>query len=457
VPDTGAAPPRVAPGPQGLPVLGSINELRQKGVLDFYWDIWQEYGDVARVQMGPITIHQFIRPEHVQHVLIKNKDNYIKGLSHDKLRVPLGQGILTAEGELWRRQRRLMSPRYTPKGVDQFADIMIDATHQMLERWQALPEGQVLPINVEMMRLTMSVISRSMFTIDIGEDFAEAGQALAFILEFAAKRTMTLIDPPLWLPTPMNRKLKKALETLDGFLYGIIGQRRQQPPGDDLLSILMHVRDEETGEVMSDEQLRDEVLITFFAGHETTAQLLTWTWYLLAEHPDVDKRYYDELAEVLGGRTSTPEKVPALTYTRMIIDETLRLYSPVAMMARDAVQADEIDGYSIPAGSMVTLTPYITHRHPEFWDRPQAFYPEHFAPERVDARPRHAYFPFGAGPRICLGKHFALLEAALVLGEVGQRYRPRLVPGQEIGPRWSGTLRPDRDVLMTLEPIEKVS
>ena len=454
MPDGGAAPPKVAPGPQGLPVVGSINELRRKGILDFYLDVWQAYGDVAQVQMGPMTIHQFIRPEHVQHILVRNRDNYIKGLSHDRLRVPLGQGILTAEGELWRRQRRLMSPTYTPRSVDQFAEIMIDATRQMLVRWQALPVGRVVPINLEMMRLTMSVISRSMFTIDIGEEFAEAGQAIAFILEFAAKRTVTLIDPPLWLPTPMNRKLKKALETLDGFLYGIITQRRQQPPGDDLLSILMHARDEETGEAMSDKQLRDEVLITFFAGHETTAQLLTWTWYLLAEHPDVDKRYQDELAKVLGGRSPALEKVPALTYTRMIIDETLRLYSPVAMMARDAVEADEIDGYLIPAGSMVTLTPYITHRHPEFWDRPQAFYPEHFAPERVDARPRYAYFPFGAGPRICLGKHFALLEAALVLGEVGQRYRPRLVPGQEIGLRWSGTLRPDRDVLMTLEPIE---
>ena len=208
---------------------------------------------------------------------------------------------------------------------------------------------------------------------------------------------------------------------------------------------------EETGESMSEKQLRDEVLITFFAGHETTAQLLTWAWYLFSEHPAVEERFHAELEEKLGGRSPRVDDVEGLGYLRMVMDETLRLYSPVAIMARDALEDDEVGGYQVPAGTIVTLSPYMTHRHPEFWERPLEFYPDHFAPEQVETRPRYAYYPFGAGQRTCLGKHFALLEGALVLAEVGQRYRLRSVPGQEIKPHWSGTLRPDRAVMMVLE------
>jgi cytochrome P450 len=442
------------PGPQGLPVVGSLFEFRRQGILDFWTNVWREHGDVAQVQMGPMTLIQFVRPEHIQEILVSKADRFVKGFSHDTLRVPLGSGILTAEGSLWRRQRRLMASTYTPKAVGRYTNIMLDATDKMLARWRAVPQGTALRINVEMMRLAMSVISRSVFTVDIGQDIAEAGEALATILDFANLRTISLVNPPLWVPTPLNRRLKWALDTIDAFLYDIIAERRSQPPGDDLLWSLMEARDEETAEGMSEKQLRDEVLITFFAGHETTAQLLTWAWYLLARHPNVEEQFHAELDRALGGRSPGTDDIEALAYTRMIMDETLRLYSPVASLARDAIDDDEVDGYPVQAGSILTLTPYITHRHPEFWARPHDFYPEHFAPEAVKARPRYAYYPFGAGPRVCLGKHFALLEATLVLAEVGQRYRLRLASDQVVGVRWSGTLRPDRDVLMTLETRE---
>ena len=440
-----------APGPKGLPLVGSLGAFRAQGPLDFWFRLWQDYGDVARAQIGPQTLLQFVRPEHIHHILVKNKDNYIKGLSHDALRVPLGNGILTAEGELWRRQRRLMSPTYTPRAVVRFAGIMLDATSRMLARWREIPAGTPIAINLEMMRLAMSVISRSIFTVDIGEDFTEAGQALTQILDFASQRSVSLLTLPLSVPTPGNQRLNRALTTIDQFLYGIIADRRQQAPGDDLLSLLLEMRDEETGEGMSEKQLRDEVLITFFAGHETTAQLLTWAWYLFSQYPEVEERFHAELEEKLGGRAPGADDLEELTYTRMIVDEILRLYSPVALMARDALEGDEVGGYQVPAGSIVTLSPYVTHRHPDFWERPLDFNPDHFAPEQVETRPRYAYYPFGAGPRICLGKHFALLEGMLVLAEVGQRYRPTLVPGQEIKPRWSGTLRPESDVMMVLE------
>jgi cytochrome P450 len=328
---------------------------------------------------------------------------------------------------------------------------MLDATAKMLARWREIPAGSPVAINLEMMRLAMSVISRSIFSVDIGEDFAEAGKALTQILDFASERTLSPLALPLSVPTPGNRRLNKALATIDDFLYGIIAARRQQPLADDLLSQLMAMCDDESGEVMTEEQLRDEVLITFFAGHETTAQLLTWAWFLFSQHPDAEERFHAELDEKLGGRSPRPEDVDGLVYTRMVMDETLRLYSPVAMLARDAVKNDEVGGYAVPGGTIVALTPFITHRHPEFWARPLEFYPDHFLKEQAEARPRYAYYPFGAGSRTCLGKHFALLEAAMVLAEVGQRFNLRLVPGQDIKPHWSGTLRPSAAVMMVLE------
>jgi cytochrome P450 len=445
-----AAAPKTVPGPRGLPLLGSFADLRRKGVLWFYVDGWRQYGDVFRFRVGPLTLYQFVRPEHIREVLVEKPEIYIKGLSHDKLRIPLGLGVFTSEGELWRRQRRLMAPTYTPRAVERFAGIMLGETQRMLARWEARPAGQPLALNQEMIRLTMSVISRSMFTLDLEEEYAEVGQALAFILEFANKRSVTLIDPPLFVPTPLNQGLKRALKTLDRFLYGLIAERRALPPGDDLLSTLLQARDEETGQAMSDRQVRDEVLITFFAGHETTAQLLTWIWVLLAQHPEVEARLQAEVDGLLGGRGPGVDDVADLVYTRMVIDEALRLYSPVSMAVRDAARDDEVDGYPVPAGSMVTVTPYITHRHPDFWERPLAFDPEHFAPERVEARPRYAYYPFGAGPRICLGKHFALLEAAIAVAEVARRTTLRLVPGQEVKEAWAATLRPKGDVMVVL-------
>ena len=222
------------------------------------------------------------------------------------------------------------------------------------------------------------------------------------------------------------------------------------PPAEDLLSLLISAKDED-GQSMDRKQLRDEVLITFFAGHETTANLLTWTWVMLSKNPLVREKLHAELERVLNGRTPTLEDVPNLTYTRMVLDEALRLYSPVAIMARDPLADDEIGGFHIPAGSLVTITPYITHRHPEFWHNPEAFDPERFTPAEVAKRPRYAYYPFGAGPRICLGQHFALLEAVLALATVAHRFELQLVPGLGIQAEFVGTMRPNRSVLMEVQ------
>jgi cytochrome P450 len=442
----------LAPGPQ--PTMMDMARTimgRREDVVSSYLKLWHTYGDVARVKAGPMIVHQFVRPEHIRHIMVSHVDNYPKGVSHDKLRVALGNGILTSDGPFWTRQRKLMQPTYTPKGVAVFADIMVDATEKMLAEWCNRPQDAgPLAVNNEMMHLAMSIISRSMFGIDISDKYADAGDALLGILEYATSTSMSFIDPPLYMPTAKNRRFKQALHTIDEFLYGIIDERLQMPLADDLLSLLISARDEE-GNAMDRKQLRDEVLITFFAGHETTANLLTWTWVMLSKNPLVREQLHAELEMVLNGRIPTLEDLPNLVYTRMVIDEALRLYSPVAVMARDPLADDEIDGYQIPAGSLVTITPYITHRHPEFWHNPEAFDPERFTEAEVAKRPRYAYYPFGAGPRICIGQHFALLEAVLALATVAQRFELQLVPGLRIEAEFVGTMRPNRDVLMTLQ------
>lgn len=425
--------------------------LDRPDVIQSYVDLWRTYGDVARLRVGPMVIHQFVRPEHIRHIMVTNAGNYPKGASHDKLRLALGNGLFTSDGPFWQRQRRLMQPTYTPRGITRFAEIMIESGQEMLQRWhKPAQSGQMVAINQEMLRLTMSIISRSMFEVDISQEYRQAGDALIRMLEYVAERSLSFIDPPLFLPTRGNRRFKHALETLDDFLYDIIDQRQKQPPGEDLLSLLMTAKDEETGQVMTRQQLRDEVMITFFAGHETTATMLTWTWYLLSRHPHVEEKLHAELAAVLNGRTPSVSDIPNLIYTRMVLDEVLRLYSPVAIMARDPLGDDVVDGYAVPAGSLVTITPYLTHRHPEFWDNPEGFMPERFAPEIESKRPRYTYYPFGAGSRICLGQHFALLEGVLILADVAQRYRLQAVPGLQVQPEFVGALRPSTDVLMTL-------
>ncbi len=422
-----AAALKIPPGPTSSTLgFGSIAKMGAKGLIDFYYDLWREYGDLVQFRTGPINSLMVTRPEHIQHVLVKHPEIYIKGMSHEKLRTAIGNGIFNLEGDPWRRQRKLMQPSYTPLGIRQYADIMTGEATNLVRRWQAMPEGQVLDINVEMVRITMSVISRSIFGVDIGEHHRVFGQALHQLLEYTTRSSFSILDAPLFVPTPKNQRLKRAKQIVREFIFDIIQKRRDEGFQEDLLSMLMNARDEETGETMTDEELHDEILITLFAGHETTATLLTWTWYQLATHPEVEVQLHEELARVLVGRTPSLDDVERLTYTHQVLNETLRLYSPVPIIARDSVEADTLEDFQIPAKALVVIVPYVTHRNPEFWDNPLAFDPAHFSEEQVAARPRYAFYPFGAGQRICIGNHFAMLEAVLLLAEIAQRYQLRL-------------------------------
>ncbi len=444
--------PRAAPGPRGHALLGSLPAYRQ-GRLRFFTDTAREYGGVVRVRLGPRVIHLVSHPDGIKHILQDNHRNYRKGERYDRLVPVLGRGLLTSEGEFWLRQRRLAQPAFHRQRLGAFATIMTEATAAMLARWEREAwRGQPLDIAAEMMRLTFAIVGRTLFSADVSGEADAVGQALTIALREADRRIRSTIPLPERLPTARNRRVREAIRTLDGVVYNLIAARRdgRDAREGDLLAMLLAARDEETGEGMSDRQLRDEVMTIVLAGHETTANALAWTWYLLSQHPEAEEHLRAEVATALSGRTPGIEDLAALSYTRMVIEEAMRLYPPAWAVGRTALVDDEIGGYRIPAGKTVVLSPYVTQRLPQFWDDPERFAPERFRPERVAARPRFAYFPFGGGPRLCIGNGFAMLEAQLIVAMVAGRYRLRLVPGQRVEPEPMVTLRPRGGLPMTL-------
>jgi cytochrome P450 len=308
-----------------------------------------------------------------------------------------------------------------------------------------------LDIVEEMHRLTLQIVGQTLFNIDLSDEANIAGRAFTTVFRLITDYVF-LPFPPLSVPTPRNLRLNAALRTLDRVVYGVINERRQQNEGPgDLLSMLLEARDEETGEGMNDQQVRDQIMTLLLAGHETTANTLAWTCYLLSLHPEVEQRLFAELESVLGGRHPTVEDLNKLPYTQMLIKESMRLYPASWAIPRHAVDEDKIGGYYIPAHSLIWISPYATQRHPDFWEHPEVFDPERFTSEREASRPRFAYFPFGGGPHICLGSTFSMMEVPLIIATIAQRYRLHLVPGHEVKPKVVLTLQPANGLPMTLQ------
>lgn len=445
---------KLAPGPRGHFLLGNTPAI-QRNPLQMYAALAHEYGDVVRIRFVFWPTYLVFHPEHVKQVLQEHHQKYDKDLYTYKLLKPLvGQGLVTNNGPSWLQQRRLMQPAFHRKRLADFGTLMTAATVVMLEQWHSYAQrGQPLDIAEEMMRLTLQIVGEALFQIDLSNGAERIGQA------FTTANTL-LSDyihapfPPLSVPTPRNRRLLAARRTLDTVVHDIITKRRlQNTDAGDLLSMLLAVRDEETGQGMNDQQVRDEVMTLLFADHETTANALTWTWYLLSQNPQIELRLQAELDEVLGGQLPKVEHLANLPYTQMVLQEAMRLYPPAWSFGRRALVDDEIGGYHIPANSWVWLSPYVTHRHPAFWEHPDVFDPERFTQQHVAGRPRYAYFPFGGGPRMCIGSNFALMEAQLVLATVAQRYRLHLVPGHVVEPEALLSLRPRSGMPMTLQPV----
>jgi len=446
-----ASRPRVAPGPRGG-ILGSLELMRNP--LPFMMKTFAEYGDVVRYRVLNSHVYLIAHPDGVQHILQGNNRNYDKSsFDYQLLKRQLGEGLLTSDGPLWLRQRRLIQPVFHRQRVAALGEMMAQLTLEMLESWAMLArEQRPFDVAVEMMRLTLRIVGRALLSLEIGAQADTVAASVTTLNEAFGEFNLIDVFAP-FIPTARRRKLRAAVSALDAIVYGIIAERRRTGVDmGDLLSMLLAARDEETGEGMNDQQLRDEVLTLILAGHETTANALAWTFYLLSQNPEAERKLGAELREVLNGRAPTVADLANLSYTRMVIDESMRIYPPAWAVSRAALEEDEIGGFRIPKGAVVTPSQYVTHRHPGFWTEPERFDPERFTPDRTESRPRFAYFPFGGGPRLCIGNTFALTEATLVLAVVAQRYRLRLTPGHPIELQPLVTLRPRYGVKVTLEP-----
>ncbi|HKY53391.1 MAG TPA: cytochrome P450, partial [Anaerolineales bacterium] len=322
-----------------------------------------------------------------------------------------------------------------------------------IQKWeQNSQNGQPLDLDDEMMRLTLTVIIKSMFSADIDDKIQSLSHAFNVASKFMLWRSQQMWAPPLPVPISRNVEYNRAFKVLNDTIYPLIAEARKNPK-DDLLGMLLAMRDEETGEGMTDQQARDEVVTIFFAGHETTAASIAWAFYLLSEHPDVEERVRDELKTVLNGRMPTFTDLPKLVYTQRVINEVLRLYPAAYLFAREAVTEDVIDGYPIPPKTLIFITPFITHRDPKYWPDPERFDPDRFTPEQVSSRPRHVYYPFGEGPHVCIGNNFALMEMQLILASALQRFRLRLIPNHPIALKPEATLRPKYGMKMIVEKV----
>jgi cytochrome P450 len=441
-----------APGPSVPFLLKSLPVIRGN-LPGFMTSLTQRYGDVVRVSFLKQEGYLLNHPDAVKQILQSHHHRYSKQVyALTFLKALLGEGLLTSEGASWLRQRRLMQPAFHRRRLSALSTIMTDTTCAMLERWQDIgQDGEALDVAQEMMRLTLRNVGQALLSRDLSNEMDLLGQAFATYRTLLTRYLYTPF-PPLGVPTPRNRRLQATIRVLDTVIEDIIHERCEQIIGrGDLLSMLLQARDEETGEGMSNRQVRDEVMTLLLAGHETTATTLTWAWYLLSQHPEIEQRLHTELDEVLEGQPPAVEHLPRLPYTRMIVDETLRLYPPTFSLSRKALADDEIGGYALPAKSTILLCPYTTHRHPAFWEDPDVFDPERFLPERAAGRPHFAYFPFGGGPRQCIGNQFAIMEAQLILAIVAQRYRLRLVSGHKVEPEVVLTIRPRHGLPMTLQ------
>ena len=396
-------------------------------------------------------------PDYIKHALQENNRNYDKReVSNQVARALLGNGLLTNDGPSWLQQRRLMQPAFHRQRLAAFGTLMTTEAEALLRRWDARPaDDDRVDVAEEMMGVTLRVVSLALFGADMGGEVGHLGHAFTTVLQFLMRASFQPYVLIPGLPTRGKRAYLEARAELDRVVYQIIAQRRtkSQDSGnrDDLLSLLLRARDADTGAAMDDHQLRDEVITLLAAGHETTAVALSWVWYVLAQHPEVERRLHAELDVALGGRAPAIEDLPRLPYTRMVIEEAIRLYPPAWAIIRRAISADQIGPYSIPAGMLIMISPYTIHRHPGFWDNPETFDPERFTPERSAGRPHFAYMPFGGGPRQCIGNTFALTEAQLVLATLAQRYRLRQNPPHDVQPKPAITLRPDGGMPMRLE------
>jgi cytochrome P450 len=437
------------PRPPGSAVLGHIPQWRQDPI-KLLTDA-ARLGDVVRLSL-PGRTFLLNHPAHVKHVLQDNHLNYVKGWVFDRIKPYWGESLLTAEGDTWRKQRLRVQPSFKREHTVGFAPTITRRTGEMLDRWgESADRGGEVVLYDEFTRLALVIICDVLFGVELWSDVSKMTGAVQTALRVLKTRVAALAPLPLWVPTPDARRFNAAMRTLKNGVDDIVEQtRRGGDASRNFVARLMEARDSETGERMSDEQLRYEVIGMLQQGHDTIGETLAWTFYLLSLHPEIERKLHDEVTRVLDGRVPVVADLEHLKYATMVVHESLRIIPPVWVIPRDAVKDDEIGGFKVPAKSTVLLCPYLTHRHRDFWENPEAFDPDRFLPENAKGRPRHAYFPFGGGPRLCMGLDMAIMETLLMLAMVVQRYRVHLVPGHREEPECILDMIPRYGVRATL-------
>ena len=432
------------PGPKGTPVMGVMRDFNRDS-LGFIERAQRDYGDIVWMRFLYVPALFLYHPDEIEYVLAVNPKNFIKSMSlrSNFFQRLVGNGLLTSQGEEWKRQRRLSAPAFHRERIASYAHVMIEYANRSTAKWRA---GETRDIHRDTMRLTLEIVVRCLFSADVSSDVDEVGATLKELVKpFASQATLGWILNNR-LPTPYHFRFHSLAKKIDQVVYRIIAERRRNGRDEgDLLSMLLTARDED-GSQMTDRQLRDEVMTLFLAGHETTALTLAWSWYLLGKHPEVEKKFHAELDEVLGNRDATMADLPRLIYTEQIAKECLRLFPPAYGLGREAIEDCEIGGYQVPAGTQVFMFQWSTQRDARFYDRPGEFVPERWTEEFSVQLPKYAYFPFGGGPRACIGASFAMMEIILVLATIGQRFRLELVKDHPVTIFPAMSLRPKEGV-----------
>ncbi len=439
----------VAKFPPGPPpnLIRSLFGAMQQNPLDYFTAMARQYGDVSGMRIGKFRSLFINHPDLIEDVLVNNARLYFKGRILRANKYLFGEGLLTSEGDFWLRQRRLAQPAFHRARVNAYAATMAEYAEQLIATWR---NGEERDIHEEMMQLALRIVSKTLFDADVTRDAKEIGETLDVLLQIAANFGRTILVP-LWVPSPRNIRAKLGIKRLEKVIYRIIAERRASGRDTgDLLSILLQAQDED-GAHMNDRQLRDETITLFLAGHETTANTLAWTWWLLAQNPAVEKKFHEELDGVLGGRAPEVDDLPKLAFLNHVLTESLRLYPTAWGMARLAAEEHEIAGYPVRRGYGVAFAQWVIHRDARWFDAPLEFRPERWENGLAKQLPRFAYFPFGGGPRQCIGNTFALMEASVVLATIGQKFRFQLVANHKVTPLASITLRPKDGIQVSLE------
>jgi enediyne biosynthesis protein E7 len=413
-----------------------------------------EYGDAVRVSLGPKTLYIFNHPDYAKHVLADNGANYQKGIGLIQARRALGDGLLTSEGELWRKQRKTIQPMFHQQRIASQAAVVAEEAARLVGRLRSHADAGPVDVTAEMTTLTLGVLGRTLLDADLGAS-ESIGRAFEAVQDQAMFEMVSLGLVPMWVPLPKQLRFRKARKELHGVIDRLVAERHACPDGDgdDLVSRLVASTQDETDAVTGRQRLHDELITLLLAGHETTASTLSWSLHLISQNPEVSRRLHTEAINVLGDRLPVYEDLHRLTYTGMIIQEAMRLYPPVWILTRQALADDEIGGYHVPAGSDVLICPYTLHRHPAFWEAPHRFDPDRFHPEKGANRPRYAYIPFGAGPRVCVGSNLGLLEATFVLSMIARELRLTTAPGSTVTPEPMLSLRVRGGLQMIVQPV----